>query len=177
MISLWRVFLLSSTLLLSTTLFADTNQPIIRDFGKFYLVPDHQAISAKTTFKIAFDVADGADQGKLNYQINSLARFINMHVAHGVKPENIELALVVHGGATLDLLSHTDYRQRFGVDNASLPLLEQLLENNTQVFVCGQSAMHHNVSIEALIPGVKMALSAMTAHAQLQQQGFSLNPF
>jgi hypothetical protein len=33
------------------------------------------------------------------------------------------------------------------------------------------------VAAEQLIPGVKMALSAMTAHAQLQQQGYTLNPF
>tara|TARA_Y100000588_G_scaffold170524_1_gene184375 strand:+ start:507 stop:614 length:108 start_codon:yes stop_codon:yes gene_type:complete len=33
------------------------------------------------------------------------------------------------------------------------------------------------VKQQQLIPGVQMALSAMTAHAQLQQQGYTLNPF
>jgi len=28
-----------------------------------------------------------------------------------------------------------------------------------------------------LLPGVEMALSAMTAHAILQQEGYTLNPF
>jgi hypothetical protein len=33
------------------------------------------------------------------------------------------------------------------------------------------------VKTEDLLPGVEMALSAMTAHALLQQQGYTFNPF
>ena len=33
------------------------------------------------------------------------------------------------------------------------------------------------VTPKQLIQGVTMSLSAMTAHAQLQQQGYTLNPF
>lgn len=156
---------------------AVADNPVITKFGHFYNVPDHQTISPETKFKIAFDVADGAEHGKLNYQINSLARFINMHVAHGVDPGNIQLALVVHGGATTDVLTSKEYKQRFSAENATAPLLDQLLQNNTEIFVCGQSAMHHDITSDDLVPGVTMALSAMTAHAQLQQQGFTLNPF
>jgi intracellular sulfur oxidation DsrE/DsrF family protein len=43
--------------------------------------------------------------------------------------------------------------------------------------VCGQSAAFNDVTNEDLLPGVHMALSAMTAHAQLQQEGYTLNPF
>jgi intracellular sulfur oxidation DsrE/DsrF family protein len=151
--------------------------PIINDFGYFYSVPAHDPISETTQFKIAFDIDKGANAGEQSNQINSLARFINMHVAHGVKLENINLALVVHGSATVDLLDNSAYSSRFNVDNKNKALIEQLLANNTQVFLCGQSAMHNKIAIEQLIPGVKMSLSAMTAHATLQQQGYTLNPF
>ena len=40
-----------------------------------------------------------------------------------------------------------------------------------------QSAAWANVEKADLLPGVKMALSAMDAHAILQHQGYSLNPF
>ena len=75
------------------------------------------------------------------------------------------------------MLENSVYKSRFDVDNKTESLIKQLLANNTQVYVCGQSAMHMKVAAEQLIPGVKMALSAMTAHAQLQQQGYTLNPF
>jgi intracellular sulfur oxidation DsrE/DsrF family protein len=46
-----------------------------------------------------------------------------------------------------------------------------------RIFVCGQSAAYYDVTTNDLLPGVEMALSAMTVHALLQQQGYSLNPF
>ena len=164
-------------LLLLISPLSQANKLLIKGFGSFYNVPKHEPISASTSFRIAFDVADGAKEGAQNNSINSLARFINMHVAHGVKPENIKLALVVHGSASVDVLANSEYKKRFNIDNKNRYLIEQLLVNNTQVFVCGQSATYFKVTPEQLIPGVKMSLSAMTAHAQLQQQGYTLNPF
>lgn len=156
---------------------AEQKEPAIKGFGFYYTVPNHTAIDEQTRFKIAFDVADAAERGKQNNSINSLARFINMHIAHGVKQENIELALVVHGSASVDVLKTGAYKQRFNSDNKNQQLISQLLAHNTVVYVCGQSATHMQVKQEQLIPGVQMALSAMTAHAQLQQQGYTLNPF
>ncbi|KDC53118.1 DsrE family protein [Pseudoalteromonas fuliginea] len=164
-------------LLLLISPLSQANKLPIKGFGSFYNVPKHEPISASTSFRIAFDVSEGAKEGAQNNSINSLARFINMHVAHGVKPENIQLALVVHGSASVDVLANSEYKKRFNIDNKNRYLIEQLLVNNTQVFVCGQSATHFKVTPEQLIPGVKMSLSAMTAHAQLQQQGYTLNPF
>ena len=43
--------------------------------------------------------------------------------------------------------------------------------------LCGQTAVARDISADDLLPGVTMALSAMTAHAQLQQAGYTLNPF
>ena len=168
-------YLLLLVLLFSPLIYA-TEQPIKGD-GNYYNVPEHDEINDSTVFKIAFDVADDAEKGAQNNSINSLARFINMHIAHGVKPENIQLALVVHGSASVDVLANSEYKKRFGVDNKNQALIEQLLANNTKVYVCGQSATHFKVTPALLIEGVKMSLSAMTAHAQLQQQGYTLNPF
>jgi intracellular sulfur oxidation DsrE/DsrF family protein len=46
-----------------------------------------------------------------------------------------------------------------------------------KIIVCGQTAAYYGVKTDELLPGVQMALSAMTAHALLQQQGYTLNPF
>ena len=52
-----------------------------------------------------------------------------------------------------------------------------MIDQGVRVIVCGQSAAYYDVENDALLPGVEMALSAMTAHAVLQQQGYALNPF
>ena len=150
--------------------------PVFQDYGKKVVV-EGVKFNANTEFKVAFDVAKGAEPGKLNRQFDSLARFINMHVANGVPAENIHLALVVHGKAGFDLLKSPLYQEKFNSTNANSPLLQDLMKNQVQIYLCGQSAAYYDIDKPLLEPGVKMALSAMTAHAVLNSKGYSLNPF
>jgi intracellular sulfur oxidation DsrE/DsrF family protein len=148
--------------------------PVIKGFGETAPVPTH-TVSEDAKFNIAFDVTDGAEVGTVSRKFNSLARFINMHVAAGVKKENINLALIVHGGAIFDLLNNESYQEKYSVDNANAALLEALMENNVRVILCGQSAAARAVEISDLVKGIEIELSAMTAHAVLQQNGYTLN--
>lgn len=165
------------TILSFTSLAAEfTTGPVFKDYGKKAVV-DGVSFDRSAQFNVAFDVAKGAEAGKLNRQFDSLARFINMHVASGVAEENIKLALVVHGSATLDLLKNNFYQQKYSTENVNIPLLSELMQHQVRVIVCGQSAAAHGLDNDAFIPGVEVALSAMNAHALLQQQGYTLNPF
>ncbi len=150
--------------------------PAIMDFGKNATV-ETATVSKKTQLKVAFDVGQAADIGQVNRKFDSLARFINMHVAAGVEKYNIQLALVVHGKASFDLLDHLTYQKAHQQDNANKPLIEALLANNVRVILCGQTAAAYEISLPQLIKGSEIELSAMTAHALLQQDGFTLNPF
>ena len=147
----------------------------IKGFGKIASVDTTVSIPKNATFKIVFDVVTTGDAGTVNPEFDRLARFINMHVANGVKPENIDLALVVHGKATLDVQNAAAAAKQLG-ENKNIPLLQALLDNNVKIYLCGQSAVSYDVKTADLYPGVNMALSAMTANALLQQQGYTLNP-
>ncbi|MBU2978090.1 DsrE family protein [Alteromonas sp. C1M14] len=149
--------------------------PVFTDYGTHAPVPG-VSIAPTETFNIAFDAVKGAEPGEINRKFDTLARFINMHVANGAKLENIHLAIVVHGSATFDVLSNAAYKQIKGVDNANTPLLQALLSKGVRVLVCGQSATAKDISANMLEKGVEVELSAMTAHAHLQQQGYTLNP-
>lgn len=149
---------------------------VIKDYGQYAPV-DGVKLGPNDTFQVAFDVAEGADPGEVNRRFNSLARFLNMHVGHGAQLANLKLALVVHGSATLDVLKDKEYEARKGQPNGNKALLEALQQAGVRVIVCGQSAAGHQVSKADLLSGVEMALSAMTAHALLQQAGYTLNPF
>ena len=150
--------------------------PVFNTFGKHAHV---QGVSfpENQTFKVAFDVANAAEPGEVNRKFESLARFINMHVANGVKHDNLSLALVVHGTATEEVLKSAYFKQRTDQTNGSETLLNALIAQGVEVIVCGQSAAAHGVEKTALIDGIKMDLSAMTAHARLAQKGYSTNPF
>ncbi|MFY0639170.1 DsrE family protein [Maricaulis maris] len=143
--------------------------PLIPEYGQIASVDTTVALPPGAFFQIAFDTATRAEEDGLNRTLTSAARFLNMHVANGVEPGNLHLAIVIHGGAVHDVASETARR------NADL--VETLLEHGVRVIVCGQSAAYYDVSREDLLPGVEMALSAMTAHALLQRNGYTLNPF
>ncbi|QTD56857.1 DsrE family protein [Parasphingorhabdus cellanae] len=152
--------------------------PVFNDFGPTAPVQADTAIAATTQFKIAFDIAKKADAGKLNRTIESAARFINMHVAAGVPADNIRLAIVVHGAASVDLTKQALYSARNNdTTNGSANAIAVLQKHGVEFRLCGQSAAAHQISNADLLPGVKMDLSAMTAHALLQQKGYTLNPF
>ncbi len=143
--------------------------PVFEDFGPHAPVEGAGELPSLTTFSVAFDVTKRADAETRNRGFESAARFINMHVAGGVPADRINIAVVVHGGAVRDLV--------VGDDNGSQTMVRALLDYGVRFIVCGQSAAANGVSADELIEGVEMDLSAMTAHALLQQDGYTVNPF
>ena len=141
----------------------------IAEFGPVASVDADQAIPKKARFRVRYDVTDAAAPGELSKSLVSVARFLNMSVENGVDPKNVELAVVVHGSATKDMTKRDD--------NANAALIAALAEKGVDIYLCGQSAAAYDVEKENLLPGVKMALSAMHAHAILDAEGNALNPF
>lgn len=147
--------------------------PVIKEFGKIATVKSAPALPRETVFKVAFDVSEAAKPGKLNRHLESAARFINIQAAAGIPLKHIQVAIVVHGPAGKDLV--TD--ERYGGDNANAELIAALIKAGAEIELCGQTAAYFDIKAEDLLPGVKMSLSAMTAHALLQDKGYTLNPF
>ncbi|WP_235973864.1 DsrE family protein [Parasphingopyxis marina] len=152
--------------------------PVIPGFGNVANVEQDMEIPADAEFRVVFDVSTAADPGEINRTFASAARFLNMHAEAGVPEERIHLAIVIHGRAVRDVTrdpfygAHTD-----GAENGSGAAVAELQRHGVRFYVCGQSAAYYGVANADLLPGVEMALSAMTAHALLQQQGYTLNPF
>ncbi len=152
--------------------------PLIADYGPIADVDVSDPLPTHASFKVAFDLAAAGKPDAPNRGLVSLARFLNMHVAAGVPAERIGLAVVVHGPAGVDLTKDAFYGARHeGAANPNADLIAQLQEHGVRVILCGQSAAASGIARDDLLPGVEMALSAMTAHALLQQDGYTLNPF
>lgn len=156
---------------------AFTKGPVFEDYGPVADVAADFVIPENMAFKLRFDVSEGADQGAVNRRFETAARFINMHARAGITDKKIKLAIVVHGKAVNDATNAVYYAEAVGGENANAPLLAALIEKGVRVIICGQSAAHYGVANADLLPGVEMALSAMTAHAVLEREGYALNPF
>lgn len=128
--------------------------------------------------RVVSDVSEGAAApDQLNRRIETVARYVNMHARAGVPRENMRLALVLHGSAGKDLLDHAGYRERHGVDNPNLDLLEALVAFGVDVVLCGQTQHARGLRREELMGGARVALSAMTVIVSLQSRGYSLVAF
>ena len=157
---------------------APATGPLIADFGAVYAVGSPDFATPNGPFKVVFEVALGAPEpDQLNARLETVARYLNMHAQAGVAAQDMELALVVHGSAGKDLLGHAGFRARHGVDNPNYEMIQQLIEAGVEVVLCGQTQVHRGLRREQLAPGVKVALSAMTALVTLQSRGYQLIAF
>ncbi|GAA4719211.1 DsrE family protein [Sphingomonas lutea] len=166
--------------LVSSPALADASKfshgPVIQGFGAVAKVDADLAIPANLDHKIAYDIGSGSP-GTKSKGLDGVARLINMLAANGVPMSRIHPAVVVHNAALWDVTTDAKYTQQFGTANPNTELVKQLLAKGVPIYVCGQSAAMSDVAKADLIPGVKVALSAMNAHAILDSQGYSLNPF
>ncbi len=153
--------------------------PVFEEFGPHAPVPDTDfEIPEEMDLFIAFDTATPAAEGRINRTVESAARFVNMHNAEGVEPARVRAAVVVHGKAAFDLLADEAWTAKGKEgENATAAAIPALLDNGVRIILCGQTAAAYGITAEGLVPGVEMALSAMTAHAVLQRQGYTVNPF
>jgi len=152
--------------------------PVFKDFGQTAQVKTDFVIPKRAKFKVVFDTADGAKAGEVNKTLNSVARFINMHAKAGVPEKNLTAAIVFHGKGSFDLTQTRFYSAKYeGVENGNAAIIKALTDNGVRIILCGQTAAYYDIKNEDLLSGVEMALSAMTVHALLQQQGYTLNPF
>lgn len=154
--------------------------PVIQSAGPSFKVDNPTfEVPAGHVFKALWIIsAGGADTAKVNQQLVTIARFYNVHVRNGYAEDHLKAAAVFHGDGWGSLLTDAAYTARFGgKGNPSRKLIEELLQHGAQLVLCGQTAGSRGIHREELLPGIKVATSAMTAFNVLQEQGYHYNPW
>jgi intracellular sulfur oxidation DsrE/DsrF family protein len=152
---------------------------VIPEFGKTYTVDTPDFITdTDLVFKAVFDVAKAPENPSTrNPYIETIARFLNMHEKAGVPVGNLKVRMAMHGQASYGLLKNVYYKEKFGVDNPNIALLEAIDKAGVEIILCGQTAGSRNLTKERRIPLTKLALSAMTILIQSQEDGYRLIAF
>jgi len=153
--------------------------PVLLSGGEWYPVPDPSfTVPTDLSYRVAFDVRTGAPKAEEpNAGYGVAARLLNQSVGLGVKQEQMELVVVSHGSAAEDVLTDAEYRVRKGTGNPNIKLFEEMSKAGVRIVLCGQSAGARKIARNQMLPFVQVAPSATWAHAVLQRQGFTLNPF
>lgn len=155
------------------------NEYLIKDFGETWDIEEAEFITDKDLiYKVIFDIYNSPENPEeLNAQINTIARFINMHVRAGVSPDQLKVAAVFHNKASHDLLQSAFYHEKYDMDNPNEPLIKALKDAKVELFFCGQSSRSRKVTKEQIIPGIKIALSAMTVLVDYSARGYTIIKF
>jgi len=152
-------------------------QRLIEGYGDFKPVKDTGFTTPKK-LKAVFDVyTSDEDNEEINRGINTVARFLNMHIDAGVKKKNIKAALVLHGAAGKDILKNSAYNKRYITDNPNAELLKKLHDAGVQIIVCGQTVEFRGYKRDEILDFIDVSLSAITALISLQEQGYQLITF
>lgn len=153
--------------------------PVIADYGPTYRIADPDfKMDPDQVYKVVFDIHNSPeDPSRINPMIETLARFLNMHAAAGVPLKNLQVAGVIHNRASKDAMNNAAYREKFGVDNPNIPLMEALAAAGAEFYMCGQSIYARGVDPERMASPVKTALSAMTVLISLTDDGYTLIRF
>jgi intracellular sulfur oxidation DsrE/DsrF family protein len=168
-------FLLLSLLYASQTPAAEPQTgPMVKGYGPVFEVPaDSFNLDPEHHYKVVMDIGKGPeDPAELNRSIESAARFLNMHARNGIPSHNLELAVVLHGSGARAALTPQAHKKHFDVPNGSHGLIEALGEAGVKVYICGQTAAYYGYAAGDLLPQVSMAVSAMSVHVRLQQEGY-----
>jgi intracellular sulfur oxidation DsrE/DsrF family protein len=152
---------------------------VIPNYGKTYLV-ENPEIKTETDIelKVIFDVGvTSKDKSVVNKNIETAARFLNMHNNAGVPKEQLKVAMTIHALAWQDVLNDEEYMKKFGVPNPNTKLINQLTKAGVELIICGQSAGKRAMTRDMINSNVKMALSATTALIQFQNKGYRFIKF
>ena len=155
---------------------AQTGEALLREIGGNPAVTDPSfRAPADLTYRMAWHVTEApAEPSGIAAGFRTPAVLMRQLEGNGVPRRNIKLAVIVHGTATPSLLNNAAYKARTGADNGSLALLTALNDAGVQIIVCGQALINRNVARDQLLPFVKVATTATSAHAILAAQGYEV---
>jgi len=166
---LWRTLVIS-LLLAAATAVADDGESEVH-------VQPEMTFPADGHWHHYFDTTEG-EPGKLNPGLARAAAFLETMQEAGVSADRLKVAVVIHGPPVYDVSTAARYAEQYGdVINPNQQVIAGLISAGAEIWVCGVSARYRKVGNDDLLPGVKMAYSAMTANAELQRRGYSLNPY
>lgn len=150
--------------------------PVIVKYGKVVKLPiaSHQPRDGS---KIVVDITKGGEPHELNPAIEKVARFVNIYRGAGKSAAKVNIAVILHGDATLSVLNSDAYAKRFETkDNPSLDCLHELHEAGVEIFVCGQSLIGKGATPDEVVTYSSVAVSALTSLVNLQADGYAYVP-
>jgi intracellular sulfur oxidation DsrE/DsrF family protein len=136
-------------------------------------IPDPN-IEYKLLFELTSNNPDSVIK-EINFGLTEVARVINLHIASGIPLKKIIPVIVVHGGALNAFTTNQHYKEQYKFDNPNIKLISDLQNIGCKFIACGQAMAFFEIKKEALLPIVKVSLTAQTVLSSYQLKGYIKN--
>ncbi|MDT7951419.1 MAG: DsrE family protein [Acetobacteraceae bacterium] len=156
---------------------ADPRHPVIDGYGAIAPVPEAKERPDRSLrYRVLFSVTKAAaSPDQVNPTLEKVARFVNLLGADGVRPAAGEVAVVIHGPATVLVMHDPAYGERTKVArNPNLPLVKALRAAGVSVRVCSQALIGNTIDPAVVSKDIEIDVSALTTMATLQLRGWAL---
>ena len=133
-------------------------------------VPDPN-MDYKLLFELTSNNPDSTAKD-INYGLTEVTRIINLHVASGIPLKKIMPVIVVHAGALNAFTNNEFYKGKYKTDNPNQKLINDLAAIGTRFIACGQAMVFFDIKKEALMPVMKISVTAQTVLSSYQLKGY-----
>jgi intracellular sulfur oxidation DsrE/DsrF family protein len=146
--------------------------PQIEGYGSVASIPE-AGERPRIGGRVVFDTTAAATAGKVNRGLESAARLVNLYAKEGLGAARPQIAVILHVTAMPAALNNAAHERTGGGSNPNDELIEKLVENGVEVWVCGQALVRGGYAPPDVAPGVKIAHSAMIFNINRQQDGWA----
>jgi intracellular sulfur oxidation DsrE/DsrF family protein len=146
--------------------------PEIEGYGSVVSIPE-AGERPRIGGRVVFDTTNAAPAGKLNRGLESAARLVNLYAQEGLSASRPQIAVILHYHATPAALVDAAHERAGGGSNPNRELIEKLVAAGVEVWVCAQSVVRGGHAVTDILPGVKVAHSAMIFNINRQQDGWA----
>jgi len=145
--------------------------PQIEGYGSVVALPE-AGERPRIGGRVVFDTTAAPAAGKVNRGLESAARLVNLYAKEGLAAARPQIAVILHSNAMSAALLDAAHDRTGGGSNPNRELVEKLVENGVEVWVCGQSVIRGGHALSDILPGIRIAHSAMVFNINRQQDGW-----
>ena len=146
--------------------------PQIEGYGSVVALPD-AGERPRIGGRVVFDTTAAAPAGKPNRGLESAARLVNLYAKAGMAASHPQIAVILHFTAPAAARADAAHDRAGGGSNPNRELVEKLLTNGVEIWVCGQSVIRGGHALSDILPGIRVAHSAMVFNMNRQQDGWA----
>jgi intracellular sulfur oxidation DsrE/DsrF family protein len=153
--------------------------PVIKHYGGIVDVPDAvDKPDSSLEYKIIVEAGSKIDNPDSVYDpFLMVCRMYNLHVYGGVKPQNLDIELVIYGSPVSVILNNEAYRKKFGVDNPNAGIIKEMKDAGIKLYACGQSVHAHKIARENIDPNISVVFSRLTTVSTRMIKGYAFFEF